>query len=161
VTRELATGLARRGGRGLTQLREFPGRVCLGQRQNVLRIAEFLAERVGELVGVDPGDRHDRLDILVNKVWGGYGGWHEKRFADMVAPFWDKPFDLYDAAMTAIVSKAAALRERRVTCVALYPELVGTEPARSSSLATSARSGRRRPRSPGCPCSVRPSVRAW
>ncbi|HYS35647.1 MAG TPA: SDR family oxidoreductase [Pseudonocardiaceae bacterium] len=46
-------------------------------------------------------DQHGRLDILVNNVWGGYGGWHEKRFAQMLAPFLDQPFDLYDAAMTA------------------------------------------------------------
>ena len=123
-------------------------------------------------------DQQGRLDILVNNVWGGYGGWHEKRFAEMLAPFWDQPFDLYDAAMIAgvrahftasalavpllgaggliatisffvgsyprpaddpaytmakaaddrmMVSMAAALRERRITCVSLYPGLVGTE----------------------------------
>jgi NAD(P)-dependent dehydrogenase (short-subunit alcohol dehydrogenase family) len=123
-------------------------------------------------------DQHGRLDILVNNVWGGYGGWHEKRFAQMLAPFWDQPFDLYDAAMTAgvrahftasalavplmgagsliatisffagsyprpgddvaytmakaaddrmMVSMAATLRERGITCVALYPGLVSTE----------------------------------
>jgi dehydrogenase/reductase SDR family member 1 len=123
-------------------------------------------------------EQHGRLDILVNNVWGGYSGWHEKRFTEMLAPFWDKPFDLYDSAMTAgvrahftasalavpllgagglivtisffagsyprpgddvaytmakaaddrmMVSMAVALRERGVTCVALYPGLVSTE----------------------------------
>lgn len=118
-----------------------------------------------------------RLDVLVNNVWGGYQGFHEQRFAEMSAPFWEKPLELYDAnllsvrahfASTALavpllqpgslvvtisyfvgryprvvddvaytmakaaddrlmLAAAAALREREVACLALWPGLVSTE----------------------------------
>jgi len=44
---------------------------------------------------------HGRLDILVNNAWGGYAGWHSGRARDMLAPFWDKPFDIWDSMLTA------------------------------------------------------------
>src|SRR4051812_8764602 len=43
-----------------------------------------------------------RLDLLVNNVWGGYAGFHEGRFAEMKAPFWEKPFELYDANLGSV-----------------------------------------------------------
>ena len=30
-------------------------------------------------------DAHGRVDILVNNVWGGYAGWHERRVPEMLA----------------------------------------------------------------------------
>ncbi len=119
----------------------------------------------------------DRLDLLVNNVWGGYQGFHDGRFAEMAAPFWEKPFDLYDANLASVrahftstalavpllphgslvvtisffaarypravddvaymmakaaddrlmLAAAAALGERGVTCVSLWPGLVSTE----------------------------------
>jgi NAD(P)-dependent dehydrogenase (short-subunit alcohol dehydrogenase family) len=121
---------------------------------------------------------HGRVDVLVNNAWGGYAGWHDGRYRDMLAPFWDKPFDIWDSMLHAgvrshftasalavplmppgglivtvsfligsypravddvpyavakaaddrmILSMAAQLRERGITCVALYPGLVVTE----------------------------------
>lgn len=117
------------------------------------------------------------LDLLVNNVWGGYAGFHEGRFAEMGAPFWEKPFELYDANLSSVrahftttalavplllpeslvvtisffvgrypravddvaytmakaaddrlmLCAAAALRERGITCVSLWPGLVSTE----------------------------------
>jgi NAD(P)-dependent dehydrogenase (short-subunit alcohol dehydrogenase family) len=118
-----------------------------------------------------------RLDLLVNNVWGGYQGFHDMRFAEMSASFWEKPFELYDANLSSVrahftstalavplladgalvvtisffvgrypraaddvayamaktaddrlmLCAAAALRERGVTCISLWPGLVSTE----------------------------------
>jgi NAD(P)-dependent dehydrogenase (short-subunit alcohol dehydrogenase family) len=117
------------------------------------------------------------LDVLVNNVWAGYAGFHEGRFAEMSAPFWEKPLEFYDANLSSVrahftstalavpllrpgslvvtisyfvgrypravddvaytmakaaddrlmLAAAAALREREVACVSLWPGLVATE----------------------------------
>jgi NAD(P)-dependent dehydrogenase (short-subunit alcohol dehydrogenase family) len=123
-------------------------------------------------------DEHGHLDVLVNNVWGGYAGWHERRFGEMLAPFWDKPFEMFDASFQTgvrahftssalavplmgagslivtvsffagsyprptddvaytmakaaddrmMLAMAEALRERQITCLAVYPGLVSTE----------------------------------
>jgi dehydrogenase/reductase SDR family member 1 len=123
-------------------------------------------------------DEEGRLDILVNNAWGGYAGWHEGRVRDMLAPFWAKPFEIWDSMHRAgvrahytasalavpllpdgglivtisfligsypravddvgyavakaaddrmMLSMAAHLRERGITCVSLSPGLVRTE----------------------------------
>jgi NAD(P)-dependent dehydrogenase (short-subunit alcohol dehydrogenase family) len=46
-------------------------------------------------------DRHGRLDVLVNNVWGGYETYHEDRPTEMEGPFWDQPVRVWDDMFTA------------------------------------------------------------
>ena len=46
---------------------------------------------------------HERLDVLVNNVWGGYEGLHlwDERGEKWNAPFWEQPTSIWDDMFTA------------------------------------------------------------
>jgi dehydrogenase/reductase SDR family member 1 len=38
----------------------------------------------------------DRIDVLVNNVWGGYRAYHEDRRDELEGPFWEQPLRVWD-----------------------------------------------------------------
>jgi NAD(P)-dependent dehydrogenase (short-subunit alcohol dehydrogenase family) len=38
----------------------------------------------------------DRVDLLVNNVWGGYRAYHEDRHTELAGPFWEQPLRIWD-----------------------------------------------------------------
>jgi dehydrogenase/reductase SDR family member 1 len=52
------------------------------------------------------GDRHDRLDILVNNAWGGYENMIEGGEFTWTRPFWQQPLWRWDAMFQAGVRAA-------------------------------------------------------
>jgi NAD(P)-dependent dehydrogenase (short-subunit alcohol dehydrogenase family) len=38
----------------------------------------------------------DRIDLLVNNVWGGYRSYHEDRYDELAGPFWEQPLRVWD-----------------------------------------------------------------
>lgn len=38
----------------------------------------------------------DRIDLLVNNVWGGYRAYHEDRYEEPAGPLWEQPLRVWD-----------------------------------------------------------------
>jgi len=59
----------------------------------------------------------DRIDVLVNNVWGGYRAHHEDRHEELSGPFWHQPTGVWDDMFTA------GVRAHYVSSVLAVPKM--------------------------------------